>query len=399
MKKILLLNPPFNGTIIRDYYCPHTSKADYCWPPIDLLVLSGRFKEDEVQLLDCVMDKIDGAEAVKIISEIKPDEIYILTSSISEKNDILFINDLNILIPGMKLFAIGDNVKYGSFKEKCSTAEPMLEFIDETFSYQTPMHELFTQYNYSMPYSRHKKITSILTTYGCPFQCKFCNSNALRYKERSLDLIIEELKEIKKQGIKEIYIRDFTFTANKERVKKLCKLMIENKFNLAWSCDGRVDNVDEETLRLMKKAGCFLIFFGVESADDKILEENNKGFTTKKVREIFKLCKKVGIETLGSFIVGLPQDNKDSTEKTIQFAIDLDCDYASFNQFKPRYGAGYEVTSNDTDSSVETYATMKFYKRPQYILKRILGIRTHYQFVNLIKNGIKILWRKNDRQM
>ena len=446
--KVLIFNPPFERMVIRDYCCSHTSKANYCWVPIDMLVLSGVLSEKhDVRVLDSIIMKYGQEETMKIIKEMNPDVVISMISAITIKSDMKFLSKAKKATDS-KMFVIGDIsyfnpehilkeykdidgiifdfstknilelIKGKQPKEEVAYRKSGKIYIgDKTnkrISYNIPKHEKFPLKKYSMPYSMHKPNTTILTTYGCPYCCTFCPSGKLPYKVRDLDNIIEEMKYIEKLGIKEIFVRDFTFTGNKIMVRDFCKSIKENNIKISWSCEGRVDNINSWLLRLMKDAGCYLIFFGIETANDDILKEVRKGTDTEKMKYAINLCRRVGIRTLGSFIIGLPNDTKKSILKTIEFSKELKLDFASFNMFVPRYGTDIRdeletKVFKSMDSSVEVEnicgipeneliklhkkAIRDFYFRPEYILNNILGIRTVTQLRNLVKNGLNILMR------
>jgi radical SAM superfamily enzyme YgiQ (UPF0313 family) len=241
----------------------------------------------------------------------------------------------------------------------------------------------------------------------------------LNYKIRSNDAIIEELKYIKKLGIDEIYFNDQTFGVNKKIANSLLRRMIPLK--LSWTCYWRVDLTDEKTLVLMKKAGCHTIMYGVESGNQDVLDRNSKGITKQQIISAFKLCRKHGIRTAATFILGLPGDNEESCEETIRFALEIRCDYASFNTPVPRMGTelrrlaikqglvnaekyvmdqsgNYVIMGNENMTAAEIKkardeAIRRFYFRPSYILKRLFGIRNFVELKNHLKNGFIVLFK------
>jgi radical SAM superfamily enzyme YgiQ (UPF0313 family) len=127
----------------------------------------------------------------------------------------------------------------------------------------------------------------IITSRGCPYKCTFCariTGHKLRFK--TIDQIIDEIKYLKEKfKIKQFHFYDDTITCNKNFIKTLCNRIIDENLNLHWSCFARVDTVDEEILGLMKKAGCFVIMYGVESLDEKILLDVKKGITVEQIRK------------------------------------------------------------------------------------------------------------------
>jgi len=251
--------------------------------------------------------------------------------------------------------------------------------------------------------------------YGCPYNCSFCSSGRIGYKLREINEIKKEILDFKKKGFKEIFIRDFNFTTNRKFVKEFCEFMISNKINMLWSCEGRIDNVDEEILLLMKKAGCYLIFFGVEVGSQKKMDYFQKNIDMKQIINFFKFCKKIKIKTLASFVLALPDDTKEDILRTINFSKRIGADYASFNLYVPRYGSILREIliknkklkkDNKFDSSTEfnnftnlsdeeiqklhKYAIFSFYLRPTYLIKKLIEIKTISQFNNHFLNGFKL---------
>ena len=175
------------------------------------------------------------------------------------------------------------------------------------------------------------------------------------------------------------------------------------KIDIKWSCYGYFNYLNKEMLLKAKEAGCWNIFFGIEAGNQMLLDTIKKGFTLDKAREVIKWTKEAGIETRGSFILGLPNETPALAKETIDFAIELDVDYAQFTLNTPfpstemwktgkEYGtintnfAEYSVhnpvflphgyKSKEELQDMQKLAYRKFYFRPSYIMKKILGIRS-----------------------
>lgn len=437
--KILLLNPPSEKFVIRDYYCSHTAKSNYYWGPVDLFVLSGILsKKHEVKVSDAIVGGLHHISQLSDFLLFHPDIIFMLVSDITKEDDKKTTDYIKTIFPDTKIYAIGDSAYFNpeEFLEDNQkidgvlfdfTSKYILDFLEgkpkydlayrdkeeiiilplspeKDYDYPTPLFELFPLERYGMPFSRHKKVATVLMNYGCPYSCKFCSSGKLPFKKRHVESLFDDFKRLRKLNIKEAYIRDFTFSADKQAVHKFCSLLIWNSINIEWSCDARIDNMDEEMLQLMKKAGCYCIFYGVESADQDVLDKSHKNFKIENVKEIFKLTNKCGINTLASFIIGLPGDTKESICNTIKLSKKLKCDYASFNMFVPRYGTDFreEYGPGAVDSSKDVTATgvlsekeliklhkkaiRSFYLRPNYILKRLFKIKTFCELKRMIQN-------------
>jgi len=234
--------------------------------------------------------------------------------------------------------------------------------------------------------------------------------------------VFKELQYIYSLGIKELFIKDQSFGADRARTIKLCAGMIEKNYNFSWSCFMRTDCIDNELLIKMKESGCHTIMLGVESANEDILKKYKKGINKQNIMHAFKLCKDIGINTMATFMLGFPEDNKESILETIDFAINLDCDFASFNIFAPKlptpiwkslgskYSADKEAIpamdqsgiaeicsagrlSRKDLSKLRRIAVKSFYLRPSYIIKRLLKISSLVELHALIKNGFFLIKR------
>ncbi len=172
---------------------------------------------------------------------------------------------------------------------------------------------------------------------GCVFNCGFCETRKLWgniCRGFSPKRVIGEIQDLQNRyGTKGIYFINDNFTLRKKETTELCNLMIENKLDLEWVCDTRVDLVNEELLALMSKAGCKTIWFGVESASSKILQRIGRNTTPHQVEEAFKLCKKNNIKVACSFMLGLPDETIKDMEASLKFAKKLDSDWCQFNIF------------------------------------------------------------------
>ncbi len=136
-------------------------------------------------------------------------------------------------------------------------------------------------------------------------------------------------------GIDFISFEDDNFSLSRGRVKEICIKIIEYPLDIGWACSGRADNVDEEMLKLMKKAGCESIYVGIESGSPRILKLLNKNISKKKVNEGIRKIKESGIRVLGSFILGIPSETKEEMAQTLEYALSLPLDGVSFFIFTP----------------------------------------------------------------
>ena len=157
--------------------------------------------------------------------------------------------------------------------------------------------------------------------------------------------------------------------------------MINSDFNFSWMCNSRVDCADEELLKWMKKAGCYLIKFGIESGNQKILDNLKKDISLEDAKKIILLCRKLGIETVAHFIIGNPGDTKETINDTIEFAITLDPDYASFDKIIVYPGTELHRTkftplSSNLLKHYHTMAFKRFYMRIGKIFQQLSKVKS-----------------------
>jgi anaerobic magnesium-protoporphyrin IX monomethyl ester cyclase len=174
----------------------------------------------------------------------------------------------------------------------------------------------------------------IASSRGCKFRCEFCDVQIFyrgKYRERSPENVVDEMEnDIHKYGRKSLFFSDDIFTLNQKRTKKICEEIRRRKLDVQWACETRVDAVNKELLKSMKDAGCWAIFFGVESSSQETLNSMRKGFILEKTRKAFQACREVGIRTCASLMMFYPTDKKNTVEENIRFVKSLDPDIAYF---------------------------------------------------------------------
>jgi radical SAM superfamily enzyme YgiQ (UPF0313 family) len=259
------------------------------------------------------------------------------------------------------------------------------------------------------------KYTTMLTSRGCPFGCSFCSSSRLfggYWRGRSPENVLEEIKTVYGEyGIRNIEFMDDTFTLDQKRAEKICDGIIEQGWDISWGASSRVDTLSKELAEKMKKAGCWIIFLGIESGSQKILDTIGKRITLEQAKKAVEILKDAGIQVLGSFIIGFIQDTKETIKETIKFAKSLNLDYAEFSILTPypgtpifdyakknntlltedwsKYTATEPIVKIEGISEKEVKALFQkayitFYLRPKIVMKWL----KNKQF-SFIKTGIK----------
>lgn len=443
--KVLLLNPPGKLPYLRDYYCNNISKSNYLHYPVDLLYLSGTLSENNFQLfvIDALVKRYSKEETIKRINFIQPDYLIILVGTISWNEDKDLLEEIKLNNPKIKIIGTGDIfldegekvIKENSFLDGCildfsdnsiltlidnlNQSKNGAEIIDNCiykengsgpivgkvvrskgeFYLPVPRHEYFPLEEYKYAFSRNYPTAHLMTDFGCAFNCSFCpiRIDNLGFKVRPIDNVIEELKYLKSLGIKELYFRDQTFGANKKRAVELCNKMVNEGLKFSWHCFSRVDVINEELLEAMKQAGCHTIIFGIESVNEKTLQEVQKRINVEKIKNAFNLCKKKKIRRAATFIVGIPGETEEDIMKTVDFAIEVDCTFASFNVASIRPGTEWSHNTEKVHflpqedlERIRNNAIKKFYFRPTYILSRIKEISTIHDIKVLSEEGFGI---------
>jgi radical SAM superfamily enzyme YgiQ (UPF0313 family) len=181
----------------------------------------------------------------------------------------------------------------------------------------------------------------IITSRGCPYRCIFCSKAVFgkKYRGNSPAYIVDEIRFLKERfGVKEIKFYDDVFTLDRKRVVAICMQLKEQGMDIPWTCETRVNLVDEELLRVMRDAGCYMIEYGVESGNQRILNNLKKDISLEQAIKAFKLTHETGIETVAYFMIGSPEETPETIKETIEFAKKLDPDFIQFSTTTPYPG-------------------------------------------------------------
>jgi radical SAM superfamily enzyme YgiQ (UPF0313 family) len=284
-----------------------------------------------------------------------------------------------------------------------------------------PAYHLMPMKKYRPAVGSYKRLPSmsIFATRGCPGRCTFCHRAFKgKIRSRSAKKIVEEIKLLKeKYGVKEINFYDDTFTALKDNVRNFCNVLLDEKIDITWSCFTRVNYVDKELFGLMKKAGCHQVMMGVESGVQEILDGMNKMVNIEQIRNAVRICREVGLDTRAAYIFGNVGETKEMMEKTLDFAVELDTDYAQFNILTAYPGTelwlkaekegwlrvenyNYSVSDFTLEMPFATQAEIfemyskahkRFYLRPRLIWRRLLKLRSLPQLKQELLGAIAVV--------
>lgn len=220
---------------------------------------------------------------------------------------------------------------------------PDRPFIPNLDDLPHPLHHLLPLAKYRAPMMK-TAYTFIVTSRGCSAGCIYCIKHVSyqwSLRLRSPENIVDELKLLKKLGINYIHMYADLFTLSRDQVVRLCELMIKENLQIKWTCNSRVDYVDEEMLSLMGKAGCWMIAWGIESGNFDILKRAHKGADPAKAARALRWARNAGIKNWGYFIIGLPGETEETIRQTIDFSKKLPLDIALFHIAAPYPGTPF----------------------------------------------------------
>ena len=213
---------------------------------------------------------------------------------------------------------------------------PDRKFISDLDILPLPSRDLFLNDTRYIDYSY------IMTGRGCPYECTFCASKKLwdkKVRYHSVERVIEEIKYVKRTfGTNFFFFVDDTFILKKNRVKKICESLINNNIKIEWVCESRIEGIDRDILKLMKKAGCVRVKLGVESGCERLLELMKKNTKKDQIRKTVSLLKEIGIKITAHLMTGFPTETNNEVQETLMFAGELDPDYFSLSILSPYPG-------------------------------------------------------------
>ncbi len=260
---------------------------------------------------------------------------------------------------------------------------------------------------------------------GCPYHCFFCLATPVsgaKVRMRSAENIIAEIKEcVEKYNIRNFLFWSDIFNINRDWTIDLCKKIINSGLKITWSANTRANTMDDEMASYMYKAGCRLASIGVESGSQEVLDNIGKKISLDDIRNTVKILKKNKIKIYNYFVIGLPWETEKTVEETIKFAIELDSNFISFYTAAPLPGTRFfayammnKLVTDNLDFNSAYYvptvrshelskerifelhkqAVKRFYLRPKFILKTLLGLRSLTEFKNYFKAGIALLIKR-----
>lgn len=456
MSKIILVKPPISA---RELY-GDLAEAGSSEPPLGLAYLASNLRQNgfDADILDALILKLTFKDATEVILKKKPKYVGItavtidvyhaakVAEMIKEKAPqiITIIGGVHVTAVPRETMARFPQFDIGVIGEGEQTLVELLKSLENKVDLRSVDGIIFRQngnlimtvpraFNkdldslpmpawdllpnlpkyYSIPlYSSDRSpSSSIMTTRGCGMQCTFCFQGAFGrvIRMHSADYILRMIKYLyHTYGIRNIRILDDNFLLKRDRIYEFCQKLIAEKLDLTFSCLSRVDTINEELLKLLKRAGCWQMIYGVESGSQEILDTVKKGVRLEQIEKAIRLTKKARIRSLGYFMIGFPKETKESIEKTIAFAKRLPLDDFKMNILTPFPGSELYTTAYQYGYFNNDWQAMNMYTEPCFIpygltkeelvsLRKkafrefYLRPRIFFSYIRLIRNPAHIL--------
>lgn len=476
MMKVLLITAPRDGEV-TEFISPNILSYDMLhYPPLGLLAIAAEVDpRHELKVLDTVTKNMTIQESINYIVEFKPDLLGMSIVSRRIYPSTALFRQIKELMPNLITVAGGPHVNdfsvetmrlgsidYGLAGYCEKTFPKLVEALDQDKVSESDLKKIPNLYYFveddlrstppstepvildDLPYPRRElvnlrdyytavdeeQMTTLYTSRGCPYKCSFCDVQEKNYYYRSTKGIVDEFEYILSLGIKEIAIFDDTFNMGRKRVVDMCEEILRRGLKVKWSARVRAHPFDTEMIKIMKEAGCVRLQCGVESLNPISLKNMKKKVTLEHIRNFFSMCDEMGIETLGYFILGFPEETHEYRQKFYQELKRLNPTYMELSILYPLAKTPYyedlikngvyerdfwgEFFKNPVrDWNVPPYRqpelqaelnTMvdvlykKFYLSPGFIIKELQRKTSFEMFMRKVQLAFKMMfidWKKN----
>jgi radical SAM superfamily enzyme YgiQ (UPF0313 family) len=369
MAQIVLINPPIVG-----------KKPSLLIPSLGLGYLASALRQQglEARIIDAPALGMTADAVCREASSLKPeiagisatsplaDSAYELARKLRKEVKWLVMGGAHPSAVGLKIFEECPEIDFG-FRGEAEENFPQMAkrllggdmnldlpgvmmpgHAAEAVSIPDPEHlpfpawDLMPMQNYRHPLFPGRPVATIISSRGCPYQCIFCDKSVCgsRFRPRSPENVLKEIEELYAgSGVRAIIFYDDLFTLKQDRVTEICRKLIERSIKLRWKCEGRVNIINADTLAVMKKAGCEVIAYGIETSHQKGLDWLRKGVKVAQIEEAVKLTRRAGIKVLGYFIFGIPGETYEEELASVEFAIRLKLEYVQFASLSPFPGS------------------------------------------------------------
>lgn len=441
-ERILFVNPPSPDKFvyIRDTNrSGRRSRENTLWPQTSLAMMASVFPDDEVKIIDCIACEISYKKLYEMMQEFRPTWVVFNPISSTITHDMIVAHYGKAL--GAKTVSVSPHTK--ALREESLERYRSLDYaVDYTKGGTEPEYnlrelikgipaegtrfedlpparqDLLPISRYSLPFIG-RGYTFVVTSRGCPWKCIYCRQtvmNESKTRHRPVETVIEEIRRYR---LTNIAFHADTATMNKRWIYDFCDAVEKLPFRVRIVTNSRVDTVDLDMLRRMKKAGFWMICYGVESGDDKVLAMNKKEATVEQARQAVRWTKEAGLKVWTYMMLGMYGDTEDTMNKTINLACELDGDICNFAISAPYAGTEYGRIAEENNWLIDKRweamdqnysaivdqpgcphqsvlkaqkrAYMKWFLSPRGLRFMVNGLRPEYgsYFINTIRDHIK----------
>lgn len=362
--------------MVREGRCMQRAGAwTAVWAPISLALTAGALEREghSVLLTDCIVESVDSLQLAARAKKFEPDLVLLNTATPSIQGDLDQARIVKAVWPSVKVAAFGihvtampdESMKLGEYVDFIIRGEPegaVLDLVrqglnpqgvagitwrrnDEIFNEPDrppiknlddlpfPAWHLIDRKRYIMPFT-DRKFLLIATGRGCPHRCAFCADTTFYgrgLRLRNPELVVDEMDFIgKNYGIKDFLFWSESFTLNRDYAVGVCEAIMRRGLKVKWVANSRVDNVDPELLKLMKRAGCWVIGFGAEAGTDKALALMRKKITVEQIKSAIHYTVEAKIGAVAHSVIGYPGETETDVLETIRLLKSLPLDFAQF---------------------------------------------------------------------
>lgn len=327
---------------------PRGHRKDHYQPyPFNLGYLSSWFKGrlQEVYPLDACAQDLTDEEFRETVHKIDPDLLIIEVPTVSFPPTMRVLREVHREVDcSISLMGAHTVARPQDVPDFASVYQ--YPYVEDLWRFPHPDREGFPIEMYH-DFEFYKPTAQMLTSRGCPSNCSFCLQRHVlygspEYKRRSAKSVVDEMILCKeKHRARQIYFDDDTMTIVRDHVESICKEILARELEIPWTCMGDV-TLKPETLRLMGKAGCIGVKFGVEAVNPKTLKRVGKHFLkVDKVQNFVKYCRDLGIWSHATYMIGLPHDKREDIKQTLKFAVELGSDSVQFSIATPFPGTPF----------------------------------------------------------
>jgi len=468
--RVCLVNPPKTYQVWAGVPDIFNGPDAYLFPPLGIMYLSGHLKREgrhEPILFDCVAEGLSAEEAGRRIAERKPRVLGVTANSHNLVNVVEVIRavrqrqpDIFVTVggshvtsfpeeaarlPGVDAAVRGDGeATLSALLDRLETGRDWRDLQNVSFieggevrvnEYVKPTDDLdlfpfpdragLAAEHYYTPGMKKATATTIISSRGCPYRCAFC-SVPHNYRTRSAKNIVDELEYCSRElGIQEFHFIDDIFNITPQRVMEISELILQRKLDILWGFKAGCIAVNEEMLKLARRAGCIRIHYGVETWSDAGLEALNKKARVPQIRAAFAMTRSAGIRPIAYMIIGSPHDRtEDDVMQALSFVKTLRPDYVVFSLYTPYPDAPifkegvakglwdaecwqrfmrnpvreYDLPTvwNEFLSKEQLVHLLKrvhngFYFSPGVLLRTVASMRTIPEFIRLVRGGLILL--------